>query len=94
MSSKNLPFVVNSLTVVRCFLFSNATFRIQSFNIKGLSERILLTGFFLRSTIYRILLRCIHPCKIHGNNDFSADTHWDEFITERAFAGQNLNRKN
>jgi hypothetical protein len=30
----------------------------------------------------------------YRNNDFSVDTHWDEFITERAFAGQNLNRKN
>lgn len=30
----------------------------------------------------------------YRNNDFSADTHWDEFITERAFTGQNLNRKN
>jgi len=30
----------------------------------------------------------------YRNSDFSADTHWDEFITERAFTGQNLNRKN
>jgi hypothetical protein len=30
----------------------------------------------------------------YRNSDFSDDTHWDEFITERAFTGQNLNRKN
>ncbi|MEE9260655.1 MAG: clostripain-related cysteine peptidase [Candidatus Scalindua sediminis] len=30
----------------------------------------------------------------YRNNAFSIDTHWDEYITERASAGQNLNRKN
>jgi hypothetical protein len=30
----------------------------------------------------------------YRNNAFSIDTHWDEFITERASAGQKINRKN
>ena len=30
----------------------------------------------------------------YRNNAFSIDTHWDEYIIERASAGQNLNRKN
>ncbi len=30
----------------------------------------------------------------YRNNAFAIDTHWDEFIIERASAGQNLNKKN
>ncbi|ODS33443.1 MAG: Clostripain precursor [Candidatus Scalindua rubra] len=30
----------------------------------------------------------------YKENNFSIDTHWDEFITERASIGQKLNRKN
>lgn len=30
----------------------------------------------------------------YRNNDFSIDTHWDEFITERASITQNKNKKN
>jgi hypothetical protein len=30
----------------------------------------------------------------YRNNAFSIDTHWDEFIIERASAGQKINRKN
>jgi hypothetical protein len=30
----------------------------------------------------------------YRNNDFAIDSHWDEFITERASAGQKVNKKN